>query len=107
MELSVPIELEFTKENAINLLHFGQNPDKSPYSHKQIAEWCERFWNKYCDIDASEEIEAIMPILADVETQWDLYLANTFTLIELQTMNFENVNLPISWFSDWMNQISA
>ena len=25
-----------------------------------------------------------MPILADVETQWDLYLANTYSLEELQ-----------------------
>lgn len=107
MELSKPIELEFAKENAIKLLLLGQNPYDSPYSHKQIAEWCERFWNKYCDIDASEEIESIMPILADVETQWDLYLANTFTLNEFQTMNFENVNLPLSWFSDWVKQINA
>lgn len=106
MELSEPIELDFTKENAIKLLLFGQNPDTSAYSHKQIAEWCERFWNKYCDIDASEDIEVIMPILADVETQWDLYLANTFTLKELQTMDFENVNLPFSWFSDWVSQIN-
>jgi len=48
-----------------------------------------------------------MPILADVETQWDLYLANTFTLKELQTMDFENVRLPLSWFSDWVNEINA
>jgi hypothetical protein len=107
MELSESIKLEFTKENAIKVLHFGLNPVNSPYSHKQIAEWCERFWNKYCDIDASMEIEAIMPILADVETQWDLYLANTFTIEELQTMDFENVKLPLSWFLDWVSQINA
>jgi len=107
MELSEPIKLEFTRENTIKLLLLGETPEKSPYSHKQIAEWCERFWNKYNDIDASEEIDNLMPVLADVETKWDLYLANTYTLDELQKGNFENVILPIEWFTEWLRDINA
>ena len=107
MELSEPINLEFTRENAIKLLSWGEEPDDSPYSHKQIAEWCERFWNIYCDVDAPDEIENIMPVLADVETQWDLYLANTYSLEQLQTQNFEEVALPVKWFTDWLREINA
>jgi len=107
MKLSEPINLEFTRENTIKLLLWGEKPDDSPYSHKQIAEWCERFWNKYCDVDTSEEIEKIMPVLADVETQWDLYLANTYKLEELQKLNFEKVLLPIDWFSEWLKEVNA
>ena len=107
MELSEPIKLEFTRENTIKLLLLGENPEKSPYSHKQIAEWCERFWNKYNDIDVPDVIEKLMPVLADVETQWDLYLANTYTLEELQKKTFEEVVLPTSWFSEWLREINA
>lgn len=84
------IQLDFTVENFIKLLSFGEKPNESPYSHQEIAEWSEQFWNKYCDIDASEEIEAIMPILADVETQWDLYLADTYSI--------EKINLTKSLY---------
>jgi len=36
-----------------------------------------------------------MPILADIETQWDLYLANTYSLSQLQQLDFEAVKLPV------------
>ena len=107
MELSEPINLDFTKENTVKLLLLGEKPDESPYCHKQIAEWCERFWNKYSDVDAPEEIEKLMPVLADIETQWDLYLANTYTLEELKKKNFENVVLPEKWFTEWLKEINA
>ena len=107
MELSEPIKLDFTRENVIKILLRGQKPEESPYSHKQIAEWCERFWNKFDDVDAPEEMEKLMPVLADVETQWDLYLANTYTLEELQKQNFKNVVLPVTWFTEWLREINA
>ena len=107
MNQSEPIELEFTRENALKLLYFGLHPEKSPYSHKQIAEWCDRFWCKYLDIDAPKEIEQLLPILTDVETQWDLYLANTYSLKQLQEDNFEHVVLPPEWFAQWLREANA
>jgi len=89
------------------LLAFGADPDKSPYSHKQIAEWCERFWNKYCDVDAPKDIEPLMPVLADIETQWDLYLASTLSLSELKEQDFESVLLPVEWFINWSAEANA
>ena len=107
MKTSDPIELEFTHENLIKVLLMGKDPKSSLYCHKQIAEWCERFWNKYNDIDAPAEIENIMPVLADIETQWDLYLANTYSIEQLQTQNFEDVELPKEWFQGWLNDTNA
>lgn len=46
-----------------------------------------------------------MPILADVETQWDLFLANSFTLQELQSLNFAEIRLPTEWFNEWLRQL--
>jgi hypothetical protein len=107
MKSSIPINLEFNRKNLLALLALGAEPDKSPYSHKQIAEWCERFWNKYCYIDAPEDIEVIMPVLADVETQWDLYLAGKFSLSELKKQDFESVLLPVEWFVNWSTEANA
>ena len=107
MKLSKPITLEYTKSNLLILLNFGTTPNESPYSHKQIAEWCERFWSAFSDIDAPEDIKKIMPVLADVEAQWDMYLANTYTLSELQSKSFEDVILPIDWFIQWQHEASA
>ena len=107
MNMSEPIELEFTRENALKLLSMGLHIEKSPYSHKQIAEWCDRFWCQYLDVDAPKEIEKLLPILTAVETQWDLYLANTYSLKQLQNDNFEEVVLPVEWFDEWLKEANA
>lgn len=106
MKPSVPIELPFTRDAAIRVLSWGSNPDFSPYSHKQIAEWCDRFWCEYLEVDPEPEIAALLPILTDVETQWDLYLANTYSIAELQQNEFENVRMPKEWFNDWLSQLA-
>lgn len=89
------------------MLEWGANPDASPYSHKQIAEWCDRFWCQYLDVDAPPEIERLLPILTNVETQWDLYLANTYTLEQLRSQNFESERVPVEWFKKWLCQAKA
>lgn len=86
------------------MLKWGATPESSPYSHKAIAEWCDRFWCQYLDVDAEPEIESILPILTDVETQWDLYLANTYSIEELRSRDLEHVRIPTQWFHDWLRQ---
>ncbi|NKI97841.1 hypothetical protein [Rhizobacter sp. SG703] len=96
------IQLPFTVESVAKVLAWGAAPDMAPHSHRQIAEWCDRFWCRHLDVDAPEEIERLLPILADVETQWDLYLANTYSLDELRTRSFENERMPTAWFEEWL-----
>ena len=105
--ISEIINLHFTVDNARKVLAAGLDPKSTGYTHRDIAHWCERFWNFYSDTDAPDEIEKIMPILADVETQWDLYLANTYSFEELKKLEFAQVQLPQDWFEDWINKINA
>jgi len=107
MKLSNQINLEFNKQSFKALLKLGSEESQTEYSHKQIAEWCEMFWNKYHDIDTLEEIENLMPILASVETQWDLYLVNTYSVNQLESMDLELITLPFSWFADWLGEIDT
>jgi hypothetical protein len=103
--VSTAIDLPFEPESLRRVLKWGANPDQSDYTHQDIAHWCERFWNKYTDTGAPVESERLMPILADVETQWDLFLANSFTLQELQSLDFATVHLPSEWFNEWLRQL--
>lgn len=107
MESSKPIDLEYSKQSLVTLLAYGSKPDESPYTHKQIAEWSEKFWNKYSDVDAPDDIERIMPMLAEIETQWDLYLANIYSIEEIRQGDFEAVRLPIEWFEAWANEVES
>lgn len=76
----------------------------SPYSHKQIAEWCDRFWCTHLEDDAPAGVAPLLPVLADIECQWDLYLANNYSIEELRSQSFEDVLLPCEWFEDWISQ---
>lgn len=105
MTLSRPIDLPFTRASAKLVLLHGAHPETSPYSHKEIAEWCDRFWCKYLDVDAEEEIEQLLPVLTDVETQWDLYLANKYSFEELRSKSFADERMPTEWFAEWLDQI--
>ena len=106
MKPSAPAEMPFTRDSVLQMLTWGANAEASPYSHKQIAEWCDRFWCQYLDVDADPEIERLLPVLTDVETQWDLYLANTYTLEELRAKDFEAEQMPKEWFNDWLRQLA-
>ena len=106
MKPSVPAAMPFTRESVIEMLTWGASPEASPYSHKQIAEWCDSFWCQYLDVDVQPEIESLLPVLTDVETQWDLYLANTYTLEELRAKDFDAEQMPKEWFNDWLRQLA-
>lgn len=106
MKSSNPAEMPFTRESAIQMLKWGAKPESSPYSHKQIAEWCDSFWCQYVEVDAAPEIESLLPILTGVETQWDLYLANTYPIEKLKTKDFEHKEMPNEWFDDWLRQVA-
>ena len=98
--------MPFTREAVTQMLAWGANLTASPYSHKQIAEWCDRFWCQYLEVDASAEIEKLLPVLTDVETQWDLRLANTYSIDELRTKDFEQEQMPKEWFDEWLRQLT-
>jgi hypothetical protein len=101
------LDLPFTPQAAVQVLKWGARPEESPYTHRQIAEWCDRFWCEFLDVDAPGEIERLLPILADVDAQWDLFLANTYSFEELRSLSLDDVQLPVKWFQEWLRQAKA
>ncbi len=55
--------------------------------------------------DVPAQIEAAADVAQEVEMQWDMYLANTYTLQQLQRLDFSQVRLPAEWFADWVARL--
>jgi hypothetical protein len=104
------IDLPFTLANLRALLAEGARPD-ARYTHQQIKAWADRFWWTQSEQvvfrggDVPAEIEAAADLAQEIEAQGDMYLANTYTLSELQHLDFSHVYLPPSWFTDWLAQL--
>jgi len=100
------VDFPFTVAAAVQMLRWGALPVGSPYSHKQIAEWCARFWGQYVEVDAPPDIERLLPILTDVDAQWELFLVNTYSVEELR-IGYEQVRMPIECFEQWLRAASG
>jgi hypothetical protein len=101
------IALPFTVDSAKQVLEWGADPSRAPVTHHDIAHWCDRFWRKFIDVDAAPEIERVLQVLADVDCQWDLYLANTYSLEQLRGLDLDKVCLPCEWFTDWLQALQG
>jgi hypothetical protein len=99
------LELPFSIQNLRRLLVDGSSEPRD-FTHYQIAEWCERMSNRFHDEDCEELFDYALSIAADVECQWDLYLANTYSLHELQQLDLDSVSLPTEWFSQWLSELN-
>jgi hypothetical protein len=100
------IDLPFTYKSLKLLLASAVNDSVPLYTHQQIANWCYRFWLKFLDDDVNDaNLEKALGVSQDVETQWDLYLSNTYSLKELQELNFSQVMLPEEWFKKWLRML--
>jgi hypothetical protein len=100
------IELPLTKDSLKVVLSWGANQEDSPYTHQEIAHWCDRFHMEGMEKDAPVE-EVAIDIAADVDAQWDLYLVNTFKLEELQKLEFSKIKLPAKWFDEWLKKLNT
>lgn len=92
------IDLPFTKESMVIVLTWAIE-EGSPYTHQEIAHWCDRF-HLSCD-------EHDCDVAADVDAQWDMYLSNTYNLDELQGLKYFEIRLPVEWFKEWLRVINT
>jgi hypothetical protein len=102
---STQLELPFTIENLKGLLVDGASEPRN-FTHYQIADWCLRMSNQFHDEDCEESFDHALSIAADVECQWDLHLANSYSLHELQNLDPDLVSLPHEWFTQWLVELN-
>lgn len=108
-----------TKFEAINLpfavsslRHFLILASRSAlYTHQQIADWTRRFWWECMEGKLAEhqndELRKSAAVVSDIDTQWKLFLANTYSSRQLQNMDFSQVKLPSEWFENWRAELNS
>jgi hypothetical protein len=105
-----PIDLPFTVANLRALLSEGMDPD-AHYTHQQIKDWAFQFWRARLEqpeslgVDVPPEVEKASELAQEVDMQWDMYLDNTYTLPELQRLDFSQVRMPHEWFAEWLARL--
>jgi hypothetical protein len=100
------IDLPFTKESMVTVLTWGMNQEDSEYSHQEIAHWCDRF-HLASEENDNELDPKIIDIAADVDAQWDIFLANTYSFEQLQELKYSEVQLPVEWFKEWHSEANT
>lgn len=100
------IDLPLTKESLILLLRYGQDIENAPYTHQEIAWWADDFYFSQSDRDVEIE-ETDAEVALDLHLQWQMFLSNSYSLEELQALDFSKVKLPAEWFANWLAQIQS
>jgi hypothetical protein len=103
--MSKAIDLPFTVESIKAVLTWAASPNETPHTHQDIAHWCDRFHMAKFDIDTDKTMDVATGVAADVDAQWDMYLANTYSLEELKALDFSQEQMPVEWFNYWLKQI--
>ncbi|MBL4771030.1 MAG: hypothetical protein JKY61_07795 [Planctomycetes bacterium] len=101
------IDLPWTTESVRTVLDWGAAPASSPHTHQEIAHWCDRFHMEHLDTEPCLALERALQVAVDVDCQWDLFLANTYTLKQLRHLDFSTVTLPTEWFDQWLLELQT
>ena len=63
------------------------------------------FRGEYDQGNMVDALRIMETVVEDVDCQYELYLANTYTLEQLQHMDHSTVALPCEWFTQWLSQL--
>lgn len=107
-----PIDFPFSRASVVEVLK-GALAKPRRFTDQQLADWAYRyFMSDVAAFDAAAAASAPSPsddpaidVVDDIHTQWDLYLSNTFTLEQLQNLDFAAVDLPREWYQAWLEQL--
>ncbi|WP_028401004.1 hypothetical protein [Ectobacillus panaciterrae] len=99
--------LDRTVENLKSLILDTIN---NQISHKELADWCYEYCDDYwCSMETSEEDnydnDKGLDVAMEIDTQWELFLTNTYSTSELQEMDFSNVKMPEEWLHNWLHKL--
>ena len=79
--------LPFNLSNVQQLLEYGLSTS-APYTHQQICDWAQRFASAIREDPDEPTRNLLLDITADIGVQWDLFLYNSYSFTELQTLDF-------------------
>ncbi|ANU23391.1 hypothetical protein [Planococcus donghaensis] len=100
------ITLEYSHINLKTLLE-EICKNKNTFSHYEFAQWCDNLTMIFEDDEREwdDEETVMIGVARDIECQWDLFLVNTYSMEELQSIDLSKVELPQQWFIDWKKEM--
>jgi hypothetical protein len=103
-DISFPLTKDNLKTLLIELLNGTSN-----YSHQDFANLCSKhFVNIYSsemDFEHFGIDDKTYEVINDVDTNWDIYLVNSYTIDQLKELNLSTVTLPEDWLKEWIKQL--
>lgn len=75
-ETESKIRLGFESDNLCKVLGLALDAD-TPYSHEDIAMWCDNFYCEYLDQGIVSDVDRMMPVLEEIREQWDAVAVST------------------------------
>ncbi|MFJ8086926.1 hypothetical protein ACIQ7N_01735 [Lysinibacillus sp. NPDC095746] len=96
---------KYSNENLKKAISLAIN---NQITHKELVDWCFHYLNDvyFKDDEDNPLDDRATKIVLDIDTQWEIYISNTFALSELQTLEFETVKMPIEWLKKWFDLIN-
>ncbi|MCY1691691.1 hypothetical protein OVA29_14235 [Exiguobacterium sp. SL14] len=83
-------------------------------THEELADWCYRYMidvyhNDFYHLETKRRgsyplSEQATEVANDIDTQWDLYLFNSYSWDALQTLDLATVRLPREWLEEWIRK---
>jgi len=96
-----PISKPYTVESFMEILAQGLLGSMSRFTHFQIIEWCVRF-REHCE-DCAQPFH--IQVSDDVIVQWELFIANSYTLEQMRSFSLSDIVLPKPYFEQWLSQL--
>ncbi|GGA24443.1 hypothetical protein [Psychrobacillus lasiicapitis] len=95
-------KLPYTSENFRTLLNTVYRKGNE-FSQYDFAMWCDNLTMAFDDDskELNEDDSPVKGIARDIECQWDLFWNEE----ELRNIDQSKLELPISWYIDWLKEL--
>ncbi|MFJ8247453.1 hypothetical protein [Peribacillus asahii] len=99
------INLPYSYESLVRLLN-RISKNENNFSQYDFAQWCDNFTMVFDEAELSPIVEIAVIVARDIECQWDLFLVNSYSLEELETIDLSKVKLPQEWYIQWLGEVN-
>lgn len=99
------INLPYSHKSLVQLLN-RISKNENNFSQYDFAQWCDNFTMVFDEAELSPIVEIAVIVARDIECQWDLFLVNSYSLEELETIDLSKVKLPQEWYIQWLEELN-
>lgn len=105
---SETIQLPFNVSSFLKVLEEGTKGSLSHYAHAHIIDWTDRFGRHLSGyMTTNTQLAEIQKVADDLVVQWELYIAATYTIEQMQQFDQAHLLLPSYHFEAGLAAVST